>query len=502
MAINLFGFTIKRNDADDENTPSFVPETNEDGAVDIFGAGAYGTYFDMEGSIRNEVELVTRYREMSLMPECELAIDDIVNEAINTEGFEQSVSLRLDTLKMGDGIKGKIRNEFSEVLRLLDFDNNGADIFKRWYIDGRLYYHNVIDVTSPNRGLQELRYIDPRTIKKVREIEEDKDNKSAGKTGAILVKPAKEYYIFNEKGITEAQTGIKVAPDSISYVTSGLLDAQRKQVLSYLHKAIKPLNQLRMVEDAVVIYRLSRAPERRIFYIDVGNLPKGKAEAYLRDTMQRYKNKLVYDANTGEIRDDKKHMSMLEDYWLPRREGGRGTEISTLPGGSNLGEMDDVLYFQKKLYRSLNVPVSRLESENAFALGRASEITRDEVKFSRFIAKLRKRFTHLFDDLLKKQLILKNIISPEDWDGMKEHIHYDFLQDTYFAELKEAEIIRERLGLLNEIDQYTGKYFSKAWVQKNILQMHEDDITDMKKSIEDEISNGDLPDPSEQDNEF
>jgi hypothetical protein len=497
MAINLFGFTIKRQDDDVDNTPSFVPETNDDGAVDISGAGAYGTYFDLEGSVRSENELVTRYREMSLTPECELAIDDIINEAINTDEMEQSVSARLDKLKLSDGIKTKIRNEFSEVLRLLDFDNSGSDIFRRWYVDGRLYYHNVIDINNPNKGIQELRYIDPRTIKKVREIEEDGQNKEHH-----LVKKTKEYYVYNEKGMSEAQSGIKVAPDSITYVTSGVLDAQRKMVLSHLHKAIKPLNQLRMVEDAVVIYRLSRAPERRIFYIDVGNLPKGKAEAYLRDTMQRYKNKLVYDANTGEIRDDKKHMSMLEDYWLPRREGGRGTEISTLPGGSNLGEMDDVIYFQKKLYKSLNVPSSRLESENAFTMGRASEITRDEVKFARFIAKLRKRFTHLFDDLLRKQLILKSIISPEDWDGMKENIFYDFLQDTYFAELKEAEIIRERLGLLNEIDQYSGKYFSKKWVQTNILQMHEDEQEAMQSEIEDEIKSGELPDPAEQDDNF
>jgi hypothetical protein len=497
MAINLFGFTIKRQDDDVDNTPSFVPETNDDGAVDITGAGAYGTYFDLEGSVRSENELVTRYREMSLTPECELAIDDIINEAINTDEMEQSVSARLDKLKLSDGIKTKIRNEFSEVLRLLDFDNSGSDIFRRWYVDGRLYYHNVIDINNPNKGIQELRYIDPRTIKKVREIEEDGKNKEHH-----LVKKTKEYYVYNEKGMSEAQSGIKVAPDSITYVTSGVLDAQRKMVLSHLHKAIKPLNQLRMVEDAVVIYRLSRAPERRIFYIDVGNLPKGKAEAYLRDTMQRYKNKLVYDANTGEIRDDKKHMSMLEDYWLPRREGGRGTEITTLPGGSNLGEMDDVIYFQKKLYKSLNVPSSRLESENAFTMGRASEITRDEVKFARFIAKLRKRFTHLFDDLLRKQLILKSIISPEDWDGMKENIFYDFLQDTYFAELKEAEIIRERLGLLNEIDQYSGKYFSKKWVQTNILQMHEDEQEAMQSEIEDEIKNGELPDPAEQDDNF
>jgi len=497
MAINLFGYTIKRSDEDTENQPSFVPETNEDGAVDISGAGAYGTYFDLEGSVRNENDLVTRYREMSLMPECELAIDDIINEAINTDNMEASVSVRLDSLKVSDGIKTKIRNEFSEILRLLDFDNSGSDIFRRWYVDGRLYYHNVIDVTNTQSGIKELRYIDPRTIKKVREIDEDKDNAN---NEARLVKKTKEYFVYNEKGMSEAQSGVKIAPDSVTYITSGVLDAPRKMVLSHLHKAIKPLNQLRMVEDAVVIYRLSRAPERRIFYIDVGNLPKGKAEAYLRDTMQRYKNKLVYDANTGEIRDDKKHMSMLEDYWLPRREGGRGTEISTLPGGSNLGEMDDVIYFQKKLYKSLNVPSSRLESENAFALGRASEITRDEVKFSRFIAKLRKRFTHLFDDLLRKQLILKGVISPEDWDSMKENIFYDFLQDTYFAELKEAEIIRERLGLLNEIDQYSGKYFSKEWVQKNILQMHEDDIAKMKDSIDAEIKSGELPDPSEQDN--
>jgi hypothetical protein len=486
MAVKLFGFTIRRTEEEDTRQ-SFVEPTNEDGAVSVSSAGgAYGTYFDMDGTVRNENELITKYREMSLHPECETAIDDIVNEGIVTGELTSPVEIVLDELDYDDKLKDRIRDEFVDILRLLDFNNYGSDIFKKWYVDGRLCYHNILDGESISKGLQELRYIDPRQIKKIREVKKDKD-----KNGVETIQSVDEYFLFNEKGFTgDTKTGVKIAKDAITYVTSGITDHQNGMTLSYLHKAIKPLNQLRMVEDAVVIYRLSRAPERRIFYIDVGNLPKGKADQYLRDIMGKYKNKLVYDANSGEIRDDKKHMSMLEDYWLPRREGGRGTEISTLPGGQNLGEMEDVNYFKAKLYRSLNVPTSRLEAENAFSIGRTAEITRDEVRFSKLIGKLRNRFSHLFDDLLRKQLILKNIITPEDWDEMKESIHYDFLQDTHFSELKHAEMMRERLSLLQEVDQYVGKYFSMTYIQKNVLQMTEEEISDMEKEIDEEMKSG------------
>ena len=381
-------------------------------------------------------------------------------------------------------VKNRIREEFDSVLRLLDFNSKGHDIFRRWYVDGRIYFHKVINKNAPEKGIQELRYIDPRKIKKVRQVIKDKDDKNTE-----IIKGIEEFYIYNDKGLDTASgssTGLKITSDSISYCPSGVVDAQKGTVLSHLHKAIKPVNQLRMIEDSLVIYRISRAPERRIFYIDVGNLPKIKAEQYLKDVMNRYRNKLVYDARTGEIRDDRNHMSMLEDFWLPRREGGRGTEISTLPGGSNLGEIDDINYFQKKLYRSLNVPISRLEAESGFSLGRSTEITRDELKFTKFVQKLRKKFAVLFIDILRTQLILKGVISAEEWDTVKEHIQFDFLKDGYFAELKKAEMLREQLDMLSQIESYVGTYYSKEWVRKNVLHMTDEEIEEIETQIEDE----------------
>jgi len=482
----LFGFEITRQGTND-NTPSFVPPTNDDGAVDIEAGGVYGQYIDLDGHAKNETDLINRYREMAMQAECETAIDDIVNEAVVQEDKEAPVSLNLDGIKFGTGVKKRINEEFDNVLRLLDFSNYGADIFKRWYVDGRLYYHNVIDVTKPQEGLKELRYIDPRQIKKIRKT---KKNKSVNNVNTY--EPVEEYFIYNEAGLTGAESGVKIAVDSVTYATSGLLDKDGKSVLSYLHKAIKPLNQLRAVEDAVVIYRLSRAPERRIFYVDVGNLPKGKAEQYLRDIMARYKNKIVYNSSTGEINDDRKHMSMLEDFWMPRREGGRGTEVSTLPGGQNLGEMDDVNYFKSKLYKSLNVPSSRLDNDNAFSIGKGDEITRDEIKFNKFIRKLRIRFTHVFDDLLRKQLILKGVISPEEWEELKDNIYYDFKADTHFSELKNQEIMRERLALLADYDQYIGKYFSRKQVLKEVLKYTDEEIENLEIDIAAEIKSGDI----------
>jgi hypothetical protein len=487
----LFGFEINR--VSNETPPSFVAPTNDDGATEVAGGGAFGTYLDLEGTARNEADLINRYREMALQSECESAVDDIVNEAIVQEDEDSPVQLNLDRVEYSVGIKKKIHEEFANICRLLDFNNYGADIFKRWYVDGRLYYHNVIDPKNPQKGLTELRYIDPRNIKKVRKVVKGKDED----TNVSVFEEVEEYFIYNEGGLSGADSGVKIAPDSITYCTSGLLDKDRKMVLSYLHKAIKPLNQLRAVEDATVIYRLSRAPERRIFYVDVGNLPKGKAEAYLRDIMARYKNKIVYDASTGEIKDDRKHMSMLEDFWMPRREGGRGTEVSTLPGGQNLGEMDDVNYFKNKLFKSLNVPTSRLDSEASFSIGRGEEISRDEIKFNKFIKKIRTRFTHLFDDLLRKQLILKGIINPEDWDDIKEVIYYDFRADTHFTELKQAEIMRERLALLSDVDQYVGKYFTRQDVLKNVLKMSDEEIEAMEDRLKFEKENGIIDEPDD-----
>tara|TARA_B100000497_G_scaffold16193_1_gene18767 strand:- start:479 stop:2002 length:1524 start_codon:yes stop_codon:yes gene_type:complete len=481
----LFGFRITRANQDG-GSDAFTAPSTDDGTFDVVsGGGHYASILDMDGREKNDLDLIRRYRDIAQQPECDSAIEDIVNEAIVSDERDQSVSVSLDRLDLSPKIKSKIREEFNEVLRLMDFNAKGHDIFRRWYVDGRLYYHKVIDTKSPRKGMQEVRYVDPRKIKKVREQRKEKDQK----TGLDMVKAIEDFYLYNEKGLDGAagtSSGVKITSDSIAYCPSGLVDMHKGTVLSHLNKAIKPVNQLRMIEDALVVYRISRAPERRIFYIDVGNLPKMKAEAYLKDVMNRYRNKMVYDARTGEIRDDRNHMSMLEDFWLPRREGGRGTEITTLPGGSNLGEIDDITYFQKKLYRSLNVPVSRLAEESGFQIGRSDNITRDELKFTKFVQRLRKKFAVLFSDLLKTQLVLKGVIAVEEWDSIKERIQYDFLQDGYFTELKNAEILRERLDMLGQIESYVGTYYSKEYVRKHILRMNDDTIEEIENQIKDE----------------
>ena len=488
MAVELFGFTIGRTQKEKEarDKASFALPQYDDGALDVSGTpgGAYATYLDMEGAAKNEMDLIQRYRRMSLYPECELAVDDIVNEAIVCDREEAPVSINLENVNLSPDIKEKIQENFYEVADLLRMRDGGYDIFKKWYVDGRLYYHIIIDSNNTKRGILELRPIDALKIKKVRQILPPKDPSDLQAPPRV-----EEYFSFNDGGMDGKKGGqiVRVAPDSIAYAHSGLLNEDRKMVLSYLHKAIKPLNQLRMIEDAVVIYRISRAPERRIFYIDVGNLPKIKAEQYLKDIMTRYKNKMVYDAQTGELRDDRKHMSMLEDYWLPRREGGRGTEITTLPGGENLGELDDVIYFQKKLYKALNVPSSRLEQESGFVLGRAAEISRDEVKFTRFVERLRNRFGHLFNTCLEKQLILKGILTLNDWRMIEQKIHYEWQTDSQFAELKEAEMLTERLNLLqsmNFADEIVGNFYSKEFVRKRILKQTQEEIMEIDKQIE------------------
>jgi len=480
----LFGFKFERI-KDSDSTEKFTQPSADDGTVEIAGGGHYATVLDQDGRDRSEYDLIKRYRDISQQPECDSAIEDIVNEAIVSNERDQSVNIVLDQLPYRKNVKDKIRECFDETLQLLDFDTKGHDIFRRWYIDGRIYYHKIIDNKNPKLGIKEVRYIDPRKIKKVKEV-----TKVPKSSGPELIKKSVDYYVYNEKGHNMNSTqGVRISPDAITYCISGLTDANKNIVLSYLHKAIKPVNQLRMIEDSLVIYRISRAPERRIFYIDVGNLPKVKAEQYLKDVMQRYRNKLVYDAKTGEIRDDRNHMSMLEDFWLPRREGGRGTEISTLPGGQNLGEIDDIIYFQRKLYRSLNVPISRLEAEQNFSLGRTTEITRDELKFTKFVQRIRKKFTPLFNDILKSQLVLKNVINIEEWKNIKEHIQYDFMKDGHFAELKDAEILREQLDQLGQVEGYVGTFFSKLWVQKNILKLTDYEIEEMRKQINIEAGN-------------
>lgn len=482
----LFGFTIarKKTEAEQESLPSIVSPTIEDGSIEVAPGGAYGTYVDLEGKAKNESELVTKYREMAIQPECDYAIQDIVNEAIVVDENSGPLEIVLDKLEQPASIKKKIRESFYHVFKLLDMQNQSYDIFRKWYIDGRLYYNIVIDESNPRQGIKDLRYIDPRKIRKIKEAIKEKDKR----TGATIYKGMNEYYIYNANGITQANQaqGVKIAKDSICYVHSGLLDNRNDLIYSHLHKAIKPLNQLRMLEDAVVIYRLARAPERRIFYIDVGNLPKMKAEQYLRDMMTKHKNKITYDASTGEVRDDRKFMTMLEDFWLPRREGGRGTEITTLPGGQNLGEMEDVDYFRRKLYKSLNVPSARMEQENQFQLGRASEITRDELKFNKFIRRLRLRFTMLFDELLEIHLALTGVTTRKEWQEMKQDIYYDFMEDNHFTELKETEILTERLRLLGDIDNYVGKYFSEQWVRTNVLRLTEDEVEEIAQQISQE----------------
>ena len=491
--VQLLGFQITRAN-DDKEKPAeakqaFTVPSPDDGTTTISAGGYFGQYLDMEVTAKNDTDLIKRYREVAQHPECDMAIEDIINEVIVSDERDTSVSLSLDKLSISDNIKTKIRDEFEEVMKLLNFDEKGHDIFKRFYIDGRIYFHKVIDPTSPRKGLTELRYIDPRKIKKVREVRKKRDSKSKG---IEVIETSAEWFVYNEKGMTSANSnaGIKISTDSITYVTSGIIDQTKNMVLGHLHKAIKPVNQLRMIEDAVVIYRIVRAPERRIFYVDVGNLPKIKAEQYLRDVMARYRNKLVYDASTGEIRDDRKHMSMLEDFWLPRREGAKGTEVSTLAGGQNLGEISDVVYFQKKLYKALNVPISRMESEAGFNLGRAAEISRDELKFTKFVARLRKRFTQMFNDILKTQLVLKGVMTIEDWSNIKEHIQYSFLKDGYFAELKNAEIMRERINLAEQISPHVGKYFSVEYIRKNVLRQTDEDIAEIDRQIANEIKTG------------
>jgi hypothetical protein len=511
----LFGFSIDDRENLSPTTVSPVPENNEDGVDHYLTSGFFGSYVDIEGVYRTEFDLIKRYREMALHPEVDSAIEDIVNEAIVSDTNDSPIQVELSNLNASDGIKRKIREEFKYILELLDFDKKSHEIYRNWYVDGRIFYHKVIDLKNPQEGIKELRYIDSMKMRYVRQQKQDKQNirraqnQNEDNPMNYEFPEIEEYFVYNPKmsypvgaiggqasGATSSNPGIKFARDSITYCTSGLVDRNKGTTLSYLNKAIKSLNQLRMIEDSLVIYRLSRAPERRIFYIDVGNLPKVKAEQYLRDVMMRYRNKLVYDASTGEIRDDKKYMSMLEDFWLPRREGGRGTEITTLPGGQNLGEITDINYFQKKLYHSLNVPPSRMDGEGGFNLGRSSEILRDELKFTKFVGRLRKRFANMFSDMLKTQLILKNIITPEDWTRMSEHIQYDFLYDNHFSELKDAELMTERLNLAATAEPYIGKYYSQDYVRRNILKQTDQEIVEQDMIIKKEIESGVIPDPN------
>ena len=498
---NLFGYSLDRKKKGQATTPSFVRKESDDAAQPIVAGGYFGQYVEMGDAANkaSEADLIGRYREMSLHPEADAAINDVVNEAIAGDLNDHPVDIDLQNLRGSANLKSRIKEEFDNVLVLLDFDRKAYDIFRRWYIDGRLFYHKMIDTKNPKNGITELRYIDPRKIKKVVEFDKPKDRlQPIDPQTASIVPRSVEYYIYSPKGLKGYENnGIKIAPDAITYCHSGQLDMQRNYVLSHLHKAIKALNQLRMIEDSLVIYRLSRAPERRIFYIDVGNLPKQKAEQYLREVMSRYRNKLVYNADTGEIRDDKKFMSMLEDFWLPRREGGRGTEISTLPGGQNLGELEDVKYFQKKLYRSLNVPESRLESDNSFNIGRSAEITRDEVKFQKFVTRLRKKIRDLFNDLLKTQCVLKGVCTLEEWDEIKEHVQYNFIADNYFSEMKEKEVMNERLAMLQQMDPYAGKYFSVEYLSRNILRQTDNEMQDLDEQMAAEIDDGLVVSPVE-----
>jgi len=505
----LFGFSIEK----EKKSPSVispVPQNNEDGVDNYVSSGFYGAYVDMEGVYKSEFDMVRKYREMALHPECDTAVEDIINEAIVSDLYDSPIEIELSNLNASDKLKKVIREEFRNIKDIMDFDKKSHEILRNWYVDGRLYYFKAIDTKKPEEGIKEIRYIDPMKMRFVRQEKKSKNDYMNLKSGnpndqqKVMSPEIEEYFMYTPKasypsGMVSGaggNKGIKIAKDSITYVTSGLVDRNKGTVLSYLHKAIKSLNQLRMIEDSLVIYRMSRAPERRIFYIDVGNLPKIKAEQYLREVMSRYRNKLVYNADTGEVRDDRKFMSMMEDFWLPRREGGRGTEITTLPGGQNLGELSDIEYFQKKLYRALGVPESRIANEGGFNLGRSSEILRDELKFSKFVGRLRKRFAHMFTDMLKTQLILKNIVTPEDWEEISEHIQYDFIYDNQFAELKETEMMNERLGTLATIEPYIGKYYSSQWVRKNVLRQTDSEIIEQDEQIENEIKDGIIPDPS------
>ena len=500
----LFGFAI--NGAVSKPVgQSPIPPNQEDGVATVAG-GYFGHYVDIEGIARNEFDLIRRYRDMALNPEVDSAVDEIVNEAIVSNENQTAVEIELSNLEIGDGIKNKIRAEFNHIKKLLHFDKKAHEIFRNWYIDGRVYYHKVIDLQNPKGGITELRFIDPLKIKKVKQRLEQRDKTNLQRRenpysydyGEFI-----EYYMYNPKGFISfaggpdpMQGGLRFAADSITFAPCGLMDLNKKMNLSYLHKSIKALNQIRMIEDALVIYRLSRAPERRVFYIDVGNLPKIKAEQYLRETMNRYRNKLVYDAQTGEIRDDKKHMSMLEDFWLPRREGGRGTEITTLPGGQNLGELKDVEYFRKKLYNSLNLPPSRLTDDNkGFNLGKTTEVLRDELKFNKFVGRLRKKFAFIFHDILKTQLILKGIITPEDWEEMEENIQYNFLFDNHFSELRDIELMNTRLDVLMKVDPFVGKYYSIEYVRKQLLKQTDMEFEEIDKQMKIDIGVGMTADP-------
>ena len=495
----LFGFSITKATKKADPKQSFTTTQADDGTQTVAAGGYFGQYLDMEGTAKSEADLIRRYREVALHPECDMAIEDIINEAIVANELRDAVRVNVIDLPYGKEVRRKIEDEFKNVLRLLNFNTKGHDIFRRWYVDGRMFYHKIIDRDSPIKGITELKYIDPRKIKKIREIRKKRPD-GVVPHGLSVVDEFVEYFVYNEKGVAgqTSGTGIKIATDTIAFCPSGLIDQNKNMVLSYLHKAIKPVNQLRMIEDAAVIYRIARAPERRIFKIDVGNLPKIKAEQYLRDVMARYRNKLVYDAATGEIKDDRNYMSMLEDFWLPSREGGRGTDITTLPGGQNLGEITDIEYFRSKLYRSLNVPISRLESSSGFNMGRSSEITRDELKFTKFVQRLRKKFTELFNDIMRTQLILKGIINEDDWHTVRDHLQYDFLQDGHFAELKQTEMLRERLALANEMRDYIGKFFSVEYVRKNVLKQNDREIETMDKQIKNEIDDGIIASPTAQ----
>jgi len=500
----LFGFEIIRKKPQVE-LPSFAPKLEEDGALVVSEGGAYGQYVDLEGAVRNEAELVSKYREISMHPDVEMAVDDIVNEAIVMDPKKEIVSLNLDDLEQPDNIKKMILEEFDNIIELLEFNQHAYEIFRKWYVDGRLYYHAIIDEKAPREGIKELRYVDPRKIRKVKTQKRVRANKT---TNLIINKTSEEFYIYNDKGFAKAPTqgstyndpgsqGIKIAVDSVVNVSSGLVNVGGDMVIGYLQKAIKPLNQLKSMEDSLVIYRISRAPERRIFYIYVGNLPKMKAEQYLRDIMTRFKNRVVYDAQTGEIRDDRKHMTMLEDFWLPRREGGKGTEITTLPGGQNLGQIDDIVYFQRKLYKSLNVPITRLDPEAQYNFGRATEISRDEVKFAKFVTRLRGKFSELFNRILEKQLILKGVITSEDWQEFRTNFKYEYSEDNHFAELRNTEILRDRISMLRDIDDYTGKYYSHEWVRRNVLYQTEEDMEEIDKQIAEEQDNEQYNPPAE-----
>jgi len=494
----LFGFSITRLKKQADPKQSFTQPQADDGTQTVAAGGYFGQYLDMEGQAKTEQDLIRRYREIALHPECDMAIEDIVNEAVVANELKDAIRLKIEEIPFGKEVRRKIEDEFKEVLRLMNFNTKGHDIFRRWYVDGRIYYHKVIDRESPRKGITELRYIDPRKIKKIREVRKRRPDGVMGPSTLTMIDEFEEYFLYNEKGVTNTTSGgIKIAPDAVSFVPSGLVDQNKNMVLSYLHKAIKPVNQLRMIEDAAVIYRIARAPERRIFKIDVGNLPKVKAEQYLRDVMAKYRNKLVYDANTGEIRDDRNYMSMLEDFWLPSREGGRGTDITTLPGGQNLGEIADIEYFRAKLYRSLNVPVSRLEGSQGFNLGRSTEITRDELKFTKFVQRLRKKFTELFNDILRTQLVLKKVISDDDWHIVRDSMMYDFLQDGHFAELKESEMLLERIRIADSMRDYVGKYYSVEYIRKNVLKQSQRDIEEIDAQIKQEVEDGIIAGPEE-----